>query len=223
MTEPEDPERAVLAAWRDQADPWARAVRSGAIGSRNRVTDAAIIDAVRDRQPRQVLDVGCGEGWLARALARHRIPVVGVDAVPELVRLAREAGGGEFREGTYARLTDVCRDLQPDVIVCNFSLLGAASTEAVLGAVRVLLFAGGHLIVQTLHPDTAGIEHDGWRAGSWAGCGPGFGAAPPWFGRTRAGWARVFARHRLDVIEERAPLDPRTDLPASLVLVARPR
>jgi 2-polyprenyl-3-methyl-5-hydroxy-6-metoxy-1,4-benzoquinol methylase len=223
MSEPEDPERVLLAAWHEQATPWARAVRSGAIDSRNRVTDAAIVDAVLALQPGHVLDIGCGEGWLARALTRRGIAVTGVDAVPALVRLARAAGGGEFREATYEEIARACRDLRPDIIVCNFSLLGAVSTEAVLAAAPGLLGPAGHLVVQTLHPKTAGIERDGWRPGSWAGCGPGFGAAPPWFGRTRTGWALLLARQGLDLVEERMPPDPQTGLPASLVLLARPR
>jgi 2-polyprenyl-3-methyl-5-hydroxy-6-metoxy-1,4-benzoquinol methylase len=36
--------------------------------------------AVLRDKPASVLDVGCGEGWLARALSAHACRVTGVDA-----------------------------------------------------------------------------------------------------------------------------------------------
>ncbi len=35
--------------------------------------------AIMGRQPERVLDLGCGEGWLLRALAEQTIKVIGVD------------------------------------------------------------------------------------------------------------------------------------------------
>jgi hypothetical protein len=55
-------------SWTNNTDPWTVAVRSGEIESRRLVTNQAIIDAVRSRSPRTGIDIGCGEGWLVRAL-----------------------------------------------------------------------------------------------------------------------------------------------------------
>ena len=41
--------------------------------------------AVLALQPERVLDLGCGEGWLCRALLANEIEAVGIDGVPELV------------------------------------------------------------------------------------------------------------------------------------------
>ena len=91
---PVDKEQRVLAAWQANAAPWTRVVRAGSIASRREVTDAAIIAAVREHQPRSVLDIGCGEGWLLRALGRRIARRLGVDAVPALIDAARAAGAG---------------------------------------------------------------------------------------------------------------------------------
>lgn len=70
-------------------------MRSGEIESRTLVTNAAIVEAVRARAPRTGVDLGCGEGWLVRALPE--VEMVGVDAIDGLIRQARAVGGGDFR------------------------------------------------------------------------------------------------------------------------------
>src|ERR1700689_2940465 len=58
----------IVESWRNNAHAWTSAVREQRIDSRALVTDRAIVDAVLARAPRSVLDIGCGEGWLARRL-----------------------------------------------------------------------------------------------------------------------------------------------------------
>src|SRR5690606_12652005 len=104
-------------------------VRGQGIASRIAVTDAAIVQAVCAAGPASVLDIGCGEGWLARALAARGMAVTGVDAVPALVAAARQAGSGRFLPMTYADLAAGALAERFDALVCNFSLLGEDSTE----------------------------------------------------------------------------------------------
>lgn len=59
----------IVESWQNNAEAWTAAVRERRIESRTLVTDRAIVDAVLSRSPRHVLDIGCGEGWLGRALA----------------------------------------------------------------------------------------------------------------------------------------------------------
>ncbi|WP_132607665.1 class I SAM-dependent methyltransferase, partial [Pseudomonas aeruginosa] len=81
-------------SWRGNAEAWARAVREGRLESRRLATDDAILQVLRQRAPRRLLDIGCGEGWLCRALAGEVGECVGIDASSELIELARAAGGG---------------------------------------------------------------------------------------------------------------------------------
>ncbi|WP_315983528.1 class I SAM-dependent methyltransferase [Aliamphritea spongicola] len=141
------------------------------------VTDRAITDTITELAPKTVLDIGCGEGWLVRALAGAGMQVTGTDAVAELIDKARAAGGGTFEQIAYEQLA--YEELSAsrfskrfDLAVCNFSLLGKESVEQVFTAVPDLLNPGGHFVVQTLHPVTSNIDRvyeDGWREGSWAG------------------------------------------------------
>lgn len=221
-----DAEEAILRVWHGHALPWSRAVREGRIASRRLVTDAAVVAAVLALAPRRVIDLGCGEGWLARALAGQGIDVLGVDAVPALVEAAQTSGGGRYRVMDYAAIAAGELHEQADVAVCNFSLLGDESVDRLLRAIPSLLAPGGALVIQTLHPCAACGEapyRDGWREGSWAGCGDGFGEAAPWYFRTLAGWQRSFREAGLSLRGIAEPVHPETGWPASIVLTLQPQ
>ena len=214
-------EQAILAAWRDNALPWVRAVRGDAIASRRLVTDAAIVQVVIGQRPRSVIDLGCGEGWLVRALAAKGIAALGVDAVPALVDSAA-AAGGRFVTADYAAIAAGALGERADAVICNFSLLGEASVDRLLQAMPALLEPSGVVIIQTLHPCSACGEQayvDGWRDGSWAGCGDGFAAPAPWYFRTLAGWLACFAAAGLRLLALREPLHPHSGQPASVIFV----
>lgn len=95
----------IIDAWSRNTDPWTAAVRGGEIESRVLATNAAIADTVRAYAPRTGLDLGCGEGWLVRALPE--VAMVGVDAIAGLVEQAAAAGGGEFRQLSYEEIAAV--------------------------------------------------------------------------------------------------------------------
>jgi len=218
-------EDSIIEVWHRNARPWTDAVRERRIESRRLVTDGAIVEAALSRQPRSAIDLGCGEGWLARALAAHGVDVLGVDVVPALIDAARAQGGGRFETLSYAQMAAGELTARADLAICNFSLLGKESTAAVLAAVPQLLEPGGALLVQTLHPLAACGElayQDGWREGSWAGCGDGFGQAAPWYFRTLGGWLDTFAACALRVARIEEPLHPRSGRPASIIFVLEP-
>ena len=213
---------AILESWSRNATPWTSAVRSGEIESRTLVTNAAIVEAVRARAPRTGVDLGCGEGWLVRALPE--VEMVGVDAIDGLVDQARAAGGGDFRVLSYERIAAGELALAADVAVANFSLIGHEAVDGLFAAAPTYLRAGGTLVVQTVHPLMACGDApyaDGWRAGSWDGFSTDFQDAPPWYFRTISSWIALFERHGLRVVEMREPVHPRTGKPVSLILAGR--
>jgi len=212
----------VIDSWSRNGDPWTAAVRGGEIESRVLVTNAAIVEAVRARAPRTGVDLGCGEGWLVRALPE--VEMVGVDAIAGLVERARQAGGGEFRQLSYEQIGAGALRMAADVAICNFSLIGDAAVRGLFRAAPSYLRPGGHLIVQTVHPLTACGDApyaDGWREGSWAGFSSDFADAPPWYFRTVSSWIALFLENGLELAEMREPVHPRSGKPVSLILVGR--
>ena len=214
----------IIDSWRRNAAPWSTAVREGQIDSRRLVTDRAILEAVMRQAPATALDIGCGEGWLSRALGEHGITTIGVDVVPELVEAARLAApAGDYRVASYEAIAAGALDVRVDVAVANFSLIGKEAVDALVRRIPSLLVPRGRLIVQTLHPASTLGELpyvDGWRPGSWAGFSPSFTDPAPWFFRTLATWVTLIIESGFVVRELAEPLHPHTLKPASLLIVA---
>jgi 2-polyprenyl-3-methyl-5-hydroxy-6-metoxy-1,4-benzoquinol methylase len=214
----------IIDSWGRNAAPWTSAVRGQQIESRRLITDRAIVEATLARAPCSVLDIGCGEGWLARALAASGIEVIGIDAIPALIEQARQAGGGKFHVMSYEDVAAGELKLSVDAVVCNFALLGNESVAGLFGVVRSLLKPHGTFLVQTLHPVTACGNHpyqDGWRQGSWAGFSADFSDAAPWYFRTMESWTRLFQEHGMRLLDVREPLHPQTQKPASVIFMAQ--
>ena len=215
---------ALEASWRMNAAAWTAAVRDRAIESRRVATDAAVLDAVLRHRPSQVLDLGCGEGWLVRALAERGVQAVGVDGSAPLIDAARQAGGGTFLCASYADLIadpTVCGGAF-DAVVANFALL-QEDVAPLLDALWRIMRDNAVLLIQTLHPLAAGGPYeDGWRAedfraftGSWA--------PMPWYFRTLESWLRLLrdSGFILDALTE--PRHPDDGRMLSLLMEARRR
>jgi len=212
----------MLSSWEQNASAWTDAVREQRIASRRNGTDAAILEAVLRCRPASALDVGCGEGWLARELAERGCRVAGIDASPSLIASAQRLGGAAFAVSTYAGMADRVDALGApfDLAVCNFSLL----EEDLAPALATIAHATrDRLVVQTVHPWTAcGDEPyaDGWRVETFAGFGSDFVAPMPWYFRTLASWLDAIgdAGFRIERIEE--PIDRESGKPLSLLMTA---
>ncbi|GLO46039.1 class I SAM-dependent methyltransferase [Pseudomonas putida] len=217
-----NPEDTLLDSWQHNAQAWIDAVRSGAIESRRQVTDQAILLAILGRQPERVLDLGCGEGWLLRALGDRGVEAVGVDGDRTLVDAARAAGSAEVHLASYAQLADaqayVGKDY--DLVCANFALL-QQDIIPLLAAMNALLVPGGALVIQTLHPWSVadGNYQDGWREESFAGLA-GDWHVMPWYFRTLASWLNALDMAGLRLVGLQEPQHPQSALPQSLLLVA---
>ncbi|MEO6445483.1 MAG: methyltransferase domain-containing protein [Gemmatimonadaceae bacterium] len=215
----------VIDSWQRNAAPWSTAIREQQIESRRLVTDRAVLETAMALNPRSAIDLGCGEGWLSRALASRGVDIIGVDVVPALVETARtESGGvGDYRVASYEEIARGVLDARADVVVANFSLIGKDAVDALVGYVPSLLASGGHFIVQSLHPVSARGDfpyEDGWRPGSWSGFSDAFTDPAPWYFRTLESWVALLIDSGLRLRMLREPVHPVTGAPASLILVA---
>jgi 2-polyprenyl-3-methyl-5-hydroxy-6-metoxy-1,4-benzoquinol methylase len=182
-------------SWDKNAENWIQAVRGGSIPSRKAGTDKAILDAILQRTPKRLLDVGCGEGWLVRRIAGAAgCEAVGIDASRRLIRAAQAVDlTNRYEVLSYDDLLAGQDDLGDgfDVIAFNYALFDEAAA-ALLGALKHRLSPGGAMIIQTLNPRAMeAAENDAWRIEDFSDFEGRDWAPMPWFFRTVESWHQV--------------------------------
>jgi len=212
----------ILDSWEKNAAPWVKAIQEQQIESRKFVTDQAIVEMVSSVSGKKVLDIGCGEGWLARALSELGYSVTGIDAVEELVNKAKVLGKGSFKALKYENISAETLDDKYDIAVCNFSLLGKESVQHLFNVIPLILNSGGCFIIQTLHPHISSGDFqyiDGWREGSWQGFSSEFSDPAPWYFRTVESWFKLFHQSGFTLNQVKEPLNSKSGKVSSLIMV----
>ena len=103
-----------------------------------------------------ICDLACGQGWVARELARRGAQVTGLDLAPNLLALARryeeqEPLGIVYVEGSAER-AEPLRDGQFSGCVCVMALINIPDLQATFASVRRILKSGGWLVFAIPHP-----------------------------------------------------------------------
>jgi 2-polyprenyl-3-methyl-5-hydroxy-6-metoxy-1,4-benzoquinol methylase len=215
----------IRGSWEANASLWTRAVREAWIPSRRAGTDHAILEAVLRESPGRLLDLGCGEGWLARILAAAGWDVEGVDSGAALVQTAQAAGGGTFRRLSYEDIESDPGQLRGpyDAAVCNFAQF-SEKLGPLLAAILQVLRPGGRLIVQTVHPREACGEmpyENGWRLETFAGFGEGQWEPMLWYFRTAESRQLDLIEAGFQIEQSEEPLNPETGRPLSMLITCR--
>lgn len=127
---------------------------------------------------RRTLDLGCGEGRVARDLKGRGHHVIGIDTSPTLVHLAQQADrAGEYLVGDAAALP--FEDAHFDLVVAFNTLMDFDDMPSAIRETARVLERGGRLCACITHPMR--------DAGRFAGTDPGapFVIAGEYFGKRR--------------------------------------
>jgi SAM-dependent methyltransferase len=136
--------------WERQAEHWAAWAREPGADSYWRESGPPFFELLPP-PGRRTLDVGCGEGRVARDLTRLGHAVVGIDAAPTLLRLAREADPtGEYVLGDAAELPFA--DASFDLAIAFNSLMDVDDMPGTVHEVGRVLAAGGRFCICITHP-----------------------------------------------------------------------
>jgi SAM-dependent methyltransferase len=113
----------------------------------------------------RILDLACGQGVLARALADTGADVVGVDAAPRLIAAAQKASPptAKFVVGDARTLPALELGLF-DHVACVMALMNIDPLEPVMRGIAASLKPGGSFVAILLHPAfrTPGQTSWGW-------------------------------------------------------------
>lgn len=146
-------ENAIQQRWDEVAAWWAEHVQQDL--NRAEVLLPRLLLLLGDLRGKRVLDAGCGEGILARALRARGADVIGVDFARVLDFARQEEQrrplGITYAEANIARL-HLLPEQSFDVIVCNLVLQGWPEIVGPLKEFRRLLVTGGTLLMTVHHP-----------------------------------------------------------------------
>ena len=137
-------------AWEENALDWARWAREPGHDSYWHFHRARFLELVPP-PGRLTLDLGCGEGRLARDLKGLGHRVVAVDSSPTLARLAAEADP-ELQVVVADAAALPFPDRAADVAVAFMSLMDMDDMEAAIAEAARVLERGGRFCVAVVHP-----------------------------------------------------------------------
>jgi 2-polyprenyl-3-methyl-5-hydroxy-6-metoxy-1,4-benzoquinol methylase len=115
--------------------------------------DAAFYTDLAGETPKSILDMGCGTGWLACALAERGHHVTGTDPASAMLEIARRRSGGDNVRWINVAAADLSSETQFDLIIMTGHVFQVFLTDqevsAALGALRRHLAPGGRLAFET--------------------------------------------------------------------------
>ncbi len=100
----------------------------------------------------KVLEIGCGEGFIARALEGAGASVTGCDISPELIEIAKKKGGRIVYKVSKAEKLDWVTAHEYDVVLAVLTLQNMEKIEPVFEGVVKALKNNGRLIFVLNHP-----------------------------------------------------------------------
>jgi 2-polyprenyl-3-methyl-5-hydroxy-6-metoxy-1,4-benzoquinol methylase len=158
MTHKPFTDQAAREAWDRGAEAWQAFVRSGADYYRTHVHGPALLEVAGAQAGWKVMDVGCGEGYFARELARQGARVTAIDLSPAQVEAAREEEereplGIDFRVMNGAEMAGLGEASYRLVTSC-MALQDMSDPEACLASAHRVLEPGGRMVFSVPHPCT---------------------------------------------------------------------
>lgn len=113
--------------------------------------DEAVIDEILDAlPPGDALDAACGTGRLTTHLLERGHRVIGVDASPEMLEVARRRlTGAQLRRGDLREIPIGAEAV--DLVVCGLALSHVEDLRPVMVEFARVLRPGGHVVISDAH------------------------------------------------------------------------
>jgi 2-polyprenyl-3-methyl-5-hydroxy-6-metoxy-1,4-benzoquinol methylase len=143
-------------AYSQNARFWVQIIREKLDRYRTELTDAAVLTALGELEGKNVLDGGCGEGYLSREIHQRGATVTGLDVSTSLI----EAASSERDRLGLTRLKHYVAGLEAipeddatfDAVVCNHVMTDVEDAAEALKEIGRVTKIGGKLVILMLHP-----------------------------------------------------------------------
>ncbi|MFC2092839.1 class I SAM-dependent methyltransferase [Bacteroidota bacterium] len=150
----------VIRSWDDKSIEWD--IWIGEEGDNNRIynSDPILWEMLGDVNGKIILDVGCGNGYLAVKMAKAGAKVTGVDVSENMILYANEKARKEKEKKDLGIifLCDSCSNLETqqddffDIVVSNYVLMDVSDVENAIKSFYRVLKKGGVCINIFSHP-----------------------------------------------------------------------
>ena len=137
-------------SWDSIADWYATLVRTGS-PMHDLARDAVLECLPPDLSGLRVVDVGCGEGLLTRAVAQRGATAVGIDPSPRMISHALSLGGASYAVDDGGTLATIA-DASADWVIAGLSWNNVPDLPSAIRAARRVLVPGGRLAFSIPHP-----------------------------------------------------------------------
>jgi ubiquinone/menaquinone biosynthesis C-methylase UbiE len=138
--------------WNRVAGDWRIQVGDDGDNNRQLNSDPVLWAFAGDVRGLEVLDAGCGTGYLSRKLRNRGARVTGVDFSERMIRIARAAAPDiDFRVDSCCELATL-DDAAFDLLIANYVLMDLPDLPAAMAAFHRVLKPGGAAVVVFSHP-----------------------------------------------------------------------
>lgn len=143
-----------LESWDNLAEDYHKLIVGGEDIFRKNLLDKAVFDLLGKIKNKNVLDAGCGQGYLANEMRERGARVTGVDGADNLIKIAKKS----YSREDLSFLTHDLKERLPfddksfDVIVANMVLMDFDPIAPTIKEFCRVLKGDGRFIFSILHP-----------------------------------------------------------------------
>ena len=138
--------------WNSVAEDWRTQVGDEGDANRRLNSDPVLWAFAGDVRGLEVLDAGCGTGYLANALGERGALVTGIDFSERMIEIARKTNPAVHF------LVDSCSELRTigdehfDMVIANYLLMDTPDLDGAMAAFNRVLKPGGVAVLVFSHP-----------------------------------------------------------------------
>jgi ubiquinone/menaquinone biosynthesis C-methylase UbiE len=142
--------------WDKAAEWWDAGVGDSGAWHQQHEIDPALLKMIGNVKNKKILEIGCGNGYLSRKLAKTGAKVTASDLAKKFIEIAEKKElsnplGIEYIVRDAAYLNGL-NDKSFDIVIANMCLMDMKNIEKAISEISRVLKRGGNFVFSILHP-----------------------------------------------------------------------